>query len=157
MSYSICCSAEQSGAAGGGQASPHRGGGRREETEGERRGRQSAQHLSSTRKRSTAGQAQEKTLTLTHSQRRADERPGQRVEVKRGAGAGRGSGVPPLAGRSTRAQAGPEEKKESAGERRGVGPPSPVSFDSPATFPSPWGNGPFWRGCWRRLSSSTLP
>lgn len=34
VSYSICCSAERSGAAGGGQASLHRGGG---ETTGERR------------------------------------------------------------------------------------------------------------------------
>lgn len=75
MSYSICCSAEQSGAAGGGQASLHKGGG---ETEGKRRGRQSAQHLSSTRKRSTAGRAQEKTLTHIHT----DKWTGQSVEVK---------------------------------------------------------------------------
>ncbi|KAI9527378.1 hypothetical protein NQZ68_030830 [Dissostichus eleginoides] len=95
VSYSICCSAEQSGAAGGGQASPRRGGGEgKEETEGKRRGRQSAQHLSSTRRRSTAGQAQEKTLILTHTVK--DKRPGQRVEVKKELVLGRGSGAPPL-------------------------------------------------------------
>lgn len=83
VSYSICCSAEQSGAAGGGQASAHRGRGGRE---GERRsrekggGRQSAQHLSSTRKGSTAGQAQERTLSHAHTEihRVIDkERPGR--------------------------------------------------------------------------------
>lgn len=91
VSYSICCSAEQSGAAGGGRASLHKGGGEgetlRERGREERRGRQSAQNLSSTRKKSTAGQAQKKTfthlLTHTHSQNCTDEQPGQRVEVKR--------------------------------------------------------------------------
>lgn len=77
VSYSICCSAEQSGAAGGGQASLHRGGG---ETEGKRRGRQSAQHLSSTRKGSGTGPAED---TYSHTPRRSDEQPGQRVEVIR--------------------------------------------------------------------------
>lgn len=67
VSYSICCSAEQSGAAGGGQASLHKGGG-----EGERlreRGREEGEAISSsTRKRSTAGQAQKKTIphSLSH-------------------------------------------------------------------------------------------
>lgn len=81
MSYSICCSAEQSGAAGGGQASLHRGGGG--ETTGERRGWEAIssaplQHLEG--EQSGTGPAED---TRSHPQRQSDERPGQRVEVKR--------------------------------------------------------------------------
>lgn len=70
VSYSICCSAEQSGAAGGGQASLHKGGG-----EGERlkeRGREegeaisSAPHLHWEEKHSGTG-PEEDTHSQTHT------------------------------------------------------------------------------------------
>lgn len=66
-------------------------------------------------------------------------------------------GVPLLASRSTKTQAGPAKKKKKFDGERGVGSPSPVSSPSSATFSSPWENGLSWRGCWRQLSSSTLP
>lgn len=107
------------------------------------------------------------SLTHTQSQRRTDKHPGQCVEVRRElvwdseCGGRRWAGCSPT-GRQVHESAGPGRKKtkkkrqkESVRER-GVSSPGPVSPDSSATSPSPWENGPFWRGCWRRLSSSTL-
>ena len=84
------------------------------------------------RKRSTTGRAQEKTLSHTHTESKTHWR-GARSACRGQKGAGvwqRGLWVPPLVGRSTRAQAGPEKKKKkkkekkkkSLWEREGSGP-----------------------------------
>lgn len=151
VSYSICCSAEQSGAARGGQASLHRGGERLRE----RRGGGNQLNISPPPGREA--QRDRPRRRLTHTQSKTQWR------VARSPCRGRKEplwdrvpGEPLLNSKSTRAQAGPAKKKKEFDRERGVQSPNPASFDSPATFPSPWGSGPSWRGCWRQLSSSTL-
>lgn len=91
VSYSICCSAEQSGAAGGGQASAHRGGGEgkrlRERGGG---GNQLGTSPPLGREAQRDRPRRRHSLSQTLSERRSEERPGQRVEVKKGSKCGRG-------------------------------------------------------------------
>lgn len=89
VSYSICCSAEQSGAAGGGQASAHRGRGgerRGEEIEGERRGEaiSPAPLLHQEGKHSGTGPGED-TITRTHRDTQSHRQREARsiVEVKK--------------------------------------------------------------------------
>lgn len=92
--------------------------------ERERRGRQSAQHLSTTRKRGTAGQAQEETLCLSHTRSKTYSREagstgrGQSRRLVRDGGE-----CTPPAGRQV--HSGPGKKKQ---ESTGQGSPKVLSW-----------------------------